>query len=129
MRSVRAAMAAICLVVAVTVAVAFGGPASAQGDRAGDFDYYVMALSWSPSFCDLEGRAEGREQCAPGRDVGAAALPARGQAALGEHRVDRVEVEIAEERLLGRRDEIAQAGMVPEGVWIRHACPLGCRAG
>ncbi|MEM6322768.1 MAG: ribonuclease T2 [Pseudomonadota bacterium] len=26
-------------------------PAWAEGERAGDFDYYVMALSWSPNFC------------------------------------------------------------------------------
>jgi len=42
----------------------------AQADRAGEFDYYVMALSWSPTWCDLEGRAEGASQCAPDRDLG-----------------------------------------------------------
>ena len=35
-------------------------PASGQ-DRAGDFDYYVMALSWQPTWCALEG--DGSEQC------------------------------------------------------------------
>lgn len=44
--------------------------ATAEGDRAGAFDYYVMALSWSPTFCDLEGRAEGSEQCEAGEDYG-----------------------------------------------------------
>ena len=44
--------------------------AAAEGDRAGDFDYYVMALSWSPTWCDLQGRAEGAAQCADGRDLG-----------------------------------------------------------
>lgn len=38
------------------------GAAAAQS-RAGDFDFYVLALSWSPSFCALEGRDKGREQC------------------------------------------------------------------
>ncbi|MEL6203822.1 MAG: ribonuclease T2 [Pseudomonadota bacterium] len=54
------------------LAVAFcaGTSAWAQGDRAGAFDYYVMALSWSPTYCALEGNAEGAEQCAPGEDVG-----------------------------------------------------------
>lgn len=37
-------------------------PAKAQ-DVAGEFDYYVMALSWSPSWCALEGDARGAEQC------------------------------------------------------------------
>ena len=40
------------------------GPAArAEGDRAGDFAYYILALSWSPSFCAREGRAEGNPQC------------------------------------------------------------------
>ncbi len=41
-----------------------GGAARAEGERAGVFDYYVMALSWSPSFCALEGTARGDPQCA-----------------------------------------------------------------
>lgn len=32
----------------------------------GKFDFYVLALSWSASFCALEGAQKGREQCAPG---------------------------------------------------------------
>lgn len=38
-------------------------PASADGERAGDFDYYVMSLSWSPTFCALEGDRRGNPQC------------------------------------------------------------------
>lgn len=37
--------------------------ALAEGDRAGDFDYYVMALSWSPNWCALEGDARRSPQC------------------------------------------------------------------
>lgn len=44
---------------------AMGTPALAEGEPAGDFDYYVMALSWSPSWCD--GRDTG-PQC--GRRLG-----------------------------------------------------------
>jgi ribonuclease T2 len=43
-------------------------PARADGERAGDFDYYVLALSWSPNWCKLEGDARGSEQCQ--RDFG-----------------------------------------------------------
>lgn len=39
-------------------------PLSAQ-DRAGDFDYYVMSLSWSANWCALEGDAQGSPQCDP----------------------------------------------------------------
>lgn len=44
-------------------------PAAAR-DRPGEFDYYVLALSWSPNWCDLEGRAKGSEQCDPGARFG-----------------------------------------------------------
>lgn len=32
-------------------------------DRAGRFDYYVLALSWSPNWCALEGTARNSPQC------------------------------------------------------------------
>lgn len=38
-------------------------PAHSEGETAGDFDYYVLALSWSPSWCAEEGRAREAEQC------------------------------------------------------------------
>ena len=34
-----------------------------RADRAGVFDYYVLSLSWQPTWCALEGRARGAEQC------------------------------------------------------------------
>ncbi|CAN0588252.1 unnamed protein product, partial [Ectocarpus sp. 12 AP-2014] len=40
-----------------------GGMLRADGERAGEFDYYVMALSWSPNWCALEGDARDAEQC------------------------------------------------------------------
>ena len=36
----------------------------------GNFDFYVLALSWSSSFCALEGAEKGRSQCAPGAKLG-----------------------------------------------------------
>lgn len=45
-------------------------PATAQGEAAGDFDYYVLALSWTPSWCAIEGDARGAENCAPGQGYG-----------------------------------------------------------
>lgn len=44
-------------------------PATAQ-DVAGEFDYYVMALSWSPNWCALEGDGRGSPQCDDGQDFG-----------------------------------------------------------
>ena len=44
----------------LALSLLLGLPAAAQ-DSAGDFDYYVLALSWQPTWCALEG--EGSEQC------------------------------------------------------------------
>jgi ribonuclease T2 len=58
------------------LAALFVDPAVAQssrdlrGGRAGDFDFYVLALSWSPGFCELEGERKRREQCEPGQNLG-----------------------------------------------------------
>jgi ribonuclease T2 len=35
----------------------------ADGEKAGEFDYYVISLSWSPNWCALEGDARGSPQC------------------------------------------------------------------
>ncbi|WP_103332320.1 ribonuclease T2 family protein [Pseudotabrizicola formosa] len=39
----------------------------AEGERAGEFDYYVMALSWSANWCALTGDARRDPQCDAGR--------------------------------------------------------------
>ncbi|SIS87346.1 ribonuclease T2 family protein [Phaeovulum vinaykumarii] len=56
----RAAAGLAALVLAVSAALA-------EGERAGDFDHYVLALSWSPSWCATTGATRGDPQCAPGR--------------------------------------------------------------
>lgn len=38
------------------------------GAPSKDFDFYVLALSWSPGFCDSVGGA--RDQCEPGKGLG-----------------------------------------------------------
>ncbi|KKL21885.1 hypothetical protein LCGC14_2440960, partial [marine sediment metagenome] len=44
--------------------------APAEGELAGDFDYYVLALSWSPTWCALEGEARNSPQCDAAADHG-----------------------------------------------------------
>ncbi len=46
-----------------------GLPLQAQ-DRAGDFDYYVLSLSWSANWCALEGDDRQSPQCAPDTGFG-----------------------------------------------------------
>lgn len=44
-------------------------PAKAQ-DASGEFDYYVLSLSWSPNWCALEGDSRGSPQCDDDKDFG-----------------------------------------------------------
>jgi ribonuclease T2 len=45
----------------------WGLPASAGDNIAGDFDYYALALSWSPTYCAGNAGQHDNQQCAPGR--------------------------------------------------------------
>ncbi len=45
-------------------------PAWAEGERAGDFDYYILSLGWSPTWCALTGDARGDDQCDARHDYG-----------------------------------------------------------
>lgn len=57
--------------VLATAGAAMAQPRGDRGGRPGDFDFYVLALSWSPGFCELSGdRARNREQCGDGADLG-----------------------------------------------------------
>ena len=40
------------------------------GGRAGEFDYYVLALSWNAAWCASTGDARGDAKCAPGGQTG-----------------------------------------------------------
>jgi ribonuclease T2 len=63
------------VVVAGVMALALAGvapalPQSRTGGTPGEFDFYVLALSWSPGFCALEGDAKNRDQCNAGTGLG-----------------------------------------------------------
>lgn len=59
-RLLRTAAALVALALLAMVARRLGG-----GDS--DFDFYVLALSWSPSYCAIEGDGADPAQCASGR--------------------------------------------------------------
>ena len=50
--------------------IMLAGSLRADGEKAGEFDYYVLALSWTPTWCALEGDARGSEQCDATNDFG-----------------------------------------------------------
>lgn len=54
-----------CLALA---ALLLAGPARAQQDQPGRFDFYVLSLSWSPTYCEDQGRRAADEpQCSLAR--------------------------------------------------------------
>ncbi len=58
------------LVTPLALACFYAAALMAEGERAGEFDYYVLALSWSPTWCALEGDARDSPQCHPREDFG-----------------------------------------------------------
>ena len=46
------------------------GGAFRNATPPGAFDFYVLALSWSPAFCETGGAAKARQQCEPGGRLG-----------------------------------------------------------
>ena len=57
-------------IVAALVAALGIAPSAGLAQGAGDFDFYVFALSWSPGFCDSGGAAKAPGQCATGAGMG-----------------------------------------------------------
>lgn len=45
-------------------------PVWADDEEPGEFDYYVLSLSWSPNWCALTGDAQNSEQCEAHHDHG-----------------------------------------------------------
>ncbi|UWR22821.1 ribonuclease T2 [Sulfitobacter sp. S190] len=58
------------LIAALLLSLTPALPAAAEGEVAGEFDYYVMALSWSANWCAREGDARNSPQCDARHDHG-----------------------------------------------------------
>ena len=69
-------IAAFVLLIAATLntASAQNSDRNRSSGQPGRFDFYVLALSWSPSFCqDTEERGrDGGQQCSTARQIGRA---------------------------------------------------------
>lgn len=55
---------------AVAVLLSLSGTVQAEGERAGDFDYYLLVLSWNATWCTLEGDDREAAQCDRGAAPG-----------------------------------------------------------
>ncbi len=58
---------ALRTVVAALVLLAGAAGAAARSDQVARFDYYVLALSWSPTFCASQAGKRNGRQCGAGR--------------------------------------------------------------
>lgn len=54
---------ALTYLIALACLFAQGAAWGAERNKPGDFDYYVLVLSWMPSYCRGEGRSRKDEQC------------------------------------------------------------------
>ena len=60
--------AALIAVFAAGILLSPGFAREIRGARSGTFDFYVLALSWSPSFCeDPQTASQNRQQCGTGK--------------------------------------------------------------
>jgi ribonuclease T2 len=62
----RAAIGASLLLLGIAGLTALGAQQAEAGGRPGDFDYYALVLSWSPTYCKNEHGHRDDAQCAPG---------------------------------------------------------------
>lgn len=58
------------MLAALLLALAWAVPGQARQERPGLFDYYVLSMSWSPTYCLEKGFARKDRQCIPGRMKG-----------------------------------------------------------
>ncbi len=61
---------ALALTALVPVFAALAPPTAAAQDRAGEFDHYLLALSWIPAWCAVDGDQRRDPRCGTGSAIG-----------------------------------------------------------
>lgn len=61
---------ALCAVLTLGVGIASAQPREDRGAPMGSFDFYVLSLSWSATWCAITGNQRGSSQCESGRNPG-----------------------------------------------------------
>lgn len=69
-RRIRRSSDAFLLALALTGAMTAAAAQEVRGGPPGQFEYYVLALSWSSGFCETTGDLQHRTQCAEGSGIG-----------------------------------------------------------
>ena len=105
---------------AAFVITALAGPAAADGERAGDFDYYVLALSWNASWCAREGDRRGADQCEARHDHGFTLHGLWPQNETGWPRFCRTSQRDPSKRQTGAMTDIMGSGGLAWYQWKKH---------
>ena len=58
---------ALACIIALCLLLGASAPHAGARDLAGAFDYYVLVLTWSPSYCRSEGKKRNDTQCSPSK--------------------------------------------------------------
>jgi len=87
---------------------------SHAADEPGRFDFYVLSLSWSPTWCETDGRGSGSDQCAMGRRFGFVVHGLWPQFERGYPQDCKVD------RFPGDADVAAMSDLMPERDLVRH---------
>jgi ribonuclease T2 len=93
--------------------------------RATGFDFYVLSLSWSPSYCEAEGDDANPQQCAAGRPYAFVVHGLWPQFESGYPQDCRVaERDVPAERLRSLYDLMPSAGLIRQQ-WRKHGSCAG----
>lgn len=91
----------------------------------GNFDFYVLALSWSPSYCEAEGENANRQQCSARRPHAFIVHGLWPQFERGfPESCSTAEPDVANEKLRTLYDLIPSAGLIRHQ-WRRHGSCSG----
>ena len=98
-------------------------PAAALADDvAGRFDFYLLSLTWSPSYCEAEGGARGDAQCDSGRRYGFLVHGLWPQYERGFPQDCPTRVAPGEADIRGLSDLMPARGLVRHEWWTHGAC-------
>lgn len=98
---------------------------SAAGAASPGFDFYVLSLSWSPSYCETEGRGADPQQCRAAKPFGFIVHGLWPQRERGyADNCATQEREVPRERMRGLYDIMPSAGLIRHE-WRRHGSCSG----
>ncbi|MER2536363.1 MAG: ribonuclease [Rhizobiaceae bacterium] len=102
-----------------------GASAPAAIPEGEGFDFYVLSLSWSPSYCEAEGEDANRQQCAAGRPYAFVVHGLWPQFERGYPQdCDTRERDVPDERLRALYDVMPSAGLIRHE-WRKHGACSG----